>query len=894
MPTYNQIYDQRYFDNYARTTTGLWWSSVSRYAIENSADDSGNTSEVLEIDLGRRRLFNYVCFDILRKPLDVTIQYDSVELNSLDLYPSSYHRWKDVEKLEDKYDMHFENHITYGDSSSWQQAEFYFKPVYAQRIRLVFTRTNAGDGHWPANSESKFPYTVDINNLRIMRYILDSFTDVVGPIIEIDHYDQNAPIIEMTSEIGELRQRFTLPANFGRNSYATTDLGNIDGFSPTDLYPNMLGFGVFVEFENISGSTDISWELYDLTYGENLLGKGMKSVTNSAIDFVDVSPFFGQWINIYFDNKIETNEISKYELRLRSSNKSVLKQFYTATPIQEDSDNDLYYQNGAETIREPNRVLTYRIFGDVGHSGKDLLGNEYREGLRINKAKNVLDKKPYSFWTSLPNPSPNGVEALYLDVRSSSGKPSIIDGFDINVITPGVMMNVYYSVTGAGGAAPTNVTDWENIIWKPIQQSYVLNKKEEITFPTIRANFLCLEFYNLQPYIINFPEFPFLPPVKYKEFPAWVVEQSLRDQTTSFINTGTQIVSVPFYQPFDVGGRGVSDIPPNIPLQPDAYSRYVAVGHGSVDPLVAGQISIGGHSYISAPQSNVNLNSLSGQNIQQGYNSSLSSGSVQIENTPTISNVQTREVSNLNNRDAYTRAPSRALMFNRSCAHLYDEFLGHFNKKGYTVSISEISVFRKDFTTRSNDEFIRDILADDILENSPLIELNNWIKKDDSRIPNGQNLYVSYIVGDIEYLDEQIRFENPESVPSFAPIVLQKGGVLATNIRVHSEPEFNGMQYIRDYDYVLTFNSETNMNTIGRNSLHFRLVVENTQLVSNDRKTIIGYGYPFTENEGARFALKPMSNTINGSATVSGDVFTPLKGRITTAGATIYAIPPTT
>ena len=105
----NGVYDISYFDSvnneYGNSKSQLWWSSKDRYSLESGA----TTSEYIEIDLTKRRLLNYMSFDVIQKPIDIEIQYDSVDLTNINEY-SNVPRWKSVQKIGDEL---FDSSISY-------------------------------------------------------------------------------------------------------------------------------------------------------------------------------------------------------------------------------------------------------------------------------------------------------------------------------------------------------------------------------------------------------------------------------------------------------------------------------------------------------------------------------------------------------------------------------------------------------------------------------------------------------------------------------------------------------------------------------------------------------------------------------------------------------------
>lgn len=882
MTAINGIYDEAYFKKYKNRSNGLWWSSANRSAEGYGA----GVSEILELDLSRNRTVNYLSFDVLKKPIDIKIEYDAIGLSDLSQYPDE-RRWVEVSPLSE--DMPYDDSVDYNtDVNPWKNCEFYFtapggKTVFTRRLRITFMRRNE---NWPTEQTAPFPWSIDVNNVRVMRYAM-TVEQMRGTIIDTMRFDD---VIDLSDEnANEAIQRFELPAEYERLSPQEVNLNAIDGFTTTDVYPRILGFSFYGLPEAAGGTAEIVWSLYDITRADNLIAKGRESISVPPVPFIDggdsesiiVQPEpIGKWFDIHFDYPVETNPTSKYEIRISSTRRDVLKKIYTTSVIDEDQYANLFLNSASQgLVWKKKTTLTYKIIGDVGSSGTDILGNQYREALRINRARNVLDKKIYSFWVSNPNPSPEGVEALYFDIRSNVGgvyTQSIIDGLEIDTGTPGVMMNIYYTSQPIEGGAPRTTEEWESMMWTPVRQSFILNRKEKITFPTFRANFVCLEFYNLQPFPFNLPTFPVLPSVRYKQFPEWVVSDSLTQENTVFpINTGAQTVSVPFY---DLVNRPEESDPVPAVLPQTAEEKQNDEGFGTVNSRTASGISILGNSWQNAPATNADTSGLLGRATQKAYSQKIERV-VPVEAAAYPRQIDSAEVSNLNNRIQNIRNEHRPTLFNRVCAHNYDVYEGHFNKKAYIVSVSEVSFFRKDYTTRADDKIIRDILADPNVSNSPLIETNNWKQQEESRIAIGEEIYVSYTVGEIEYTDEKIFFEDSSAQSaSLVPVSLQYGGAMATGVDVYTARDRKGQRYVRDVDFVIVYDADAKINKIARNPLHYRLTVGQVTH-SKDQYVVEGFSSETvyaSSAENVERTFHALKGSISNVSEISGNLYVPL------------------
>lgn len=76
---------------------------------------------------------------------------------------------------------------------------------------------------------------------------------------------------------------------------------------------------------------------------------------------------------------------------------------------------------------------------------QDLIGNTVTSYVGAQPASHAIDNDPSTFWKSFPCPDPNGVVALYNDLRDSSGNPQMLDTIYIDPVYDGNILNVYYS-----------------------------------------------------------------------------------------------------------------------------------------------------------------------------------------------------------------------------------------------------------------------------------------------------------------------------------------------------------------------------------------------------------------------------------------------------------------
>lgn len=76
---------------------------------------------------------------------------------------------------------------------------------------------------------------------------------------------------------------------------------------------------------------------------------------------------------------------------------------------------------------------------------QDVLGNVISKYIKDWDAAKAIDNNAATYWKSAPQPDPDAVVSLYLDVRSSSGEAQAIDQLYIDPVHSGQHMNLYYS-----------------------------------------------------------------------------------------------------------------------------------------------------------------------------------------------------------------------------------------------------------------------------------------------------------------------------------------------------------------------------------------------------------------------------------------------------------------
>lgn len=905
----NGIYDISYFDSsgneYNNNRTQLWWSSKNRYSLESGS----STSEYIEIDLTKRRLLNYISFDVMQKPIDIEIQYDCVDLTDIDQY-SHVPRWKSVQMIENTL---FDSSISYQSdyTNPWKHCEFYFndqngEPLIARRLRIKFTRR---DEDWPTVGMQAFVWTIDVKNLRVARFVND-IKNALGDLIEVPSYS------DVLAFPYEVRQRFSILDSFVIYANQTTDLTNIDGFIPSSISPKIFGFEVLIN-PNSVGTIVIDWNILDITNIESVIAKGIKTQTVEIERGLEYQPTGGElaegitgamesipamkWVRILFDKPIDTVMGNKYEIRLKNANPRVFSDFYSVSPnpnkqnlVSEDFDLHTVDIAGKVTHKQDTSMV-YRILADVGHAGKDLLGNGYREGVRYNSAPNANDGKLYTNWTCFPNPSQDGVEALYFDVRKLVNGlylPSVIDALDINTLTPGIKMNVYYSKQSMlNNASPQNIKDWENMMWTPVRDSFKINQKQTLDLPyPICANWVCLEFYNLQAIPMGLPNYPILPEVEYKEFPDWVYTNNPTPTPTSdepflqqekFVEFKIADVVAPSLE--NNKGLRIYAVPPQTLNQ-----NIDQNGFGSADPQLLSKVSFSKNPYAQPTINTINTETLLGDFVYNDYTSDPKKTYIaEAKQYPRL--INSRNVSNINDRRDASRYDEIHALFNRICAHQYVVKKARYNKKGFIVSISEVNFFRKDYAVEGDDPVIHDVLVYESAEQSLLIESSSWETEQKISMPIGKPIFVTYTAGGVAYTDETVYFEQETNdLPSYSPVGLVGSGSIATSTIARSNAFGEGETYYRDQDFAIVYDPESKKNYIKRDDNPARLVTPHS-VNSLDKYTVFGSAIIVTEIEEDMAELgKPSGTPLTAGSSAVEATMTPPVTASSSSGSTAF------
>jgi hypothetical protein len=102
----------------------------------------------------------------------------------------------------------------------------------------------------------------------------------------------------------------------------------------------------------------------------------------------------------------------------------------------------------------------------------DVMGNVIAKDVKDWEATKAIDDDYTTYWRSEPQPDPAAVVSLYLDVRTDTGAPQVIDRLYLDPVYTGQQLNLYYSsdlTVGTRKLSPITLLPSEqlNTEWRP-------------------------------------------------------------------------------------------------------------------------------------------------------------------------------------------------------------------------------------------------------------------------------------------------------------------------------------------------------------------------------------------------------------------------------------------
>ena len=290
----NGIYAADYFQlrgvDQIKYPDEFWWASRERLAP---------AAEYLEIDLGRTRQVNYLKFQVIRAPIDITISYDKISNDD------GSHQWEVVTPVANE---RFDDTIHYSPAhrTLWHEAEFYLADLQGNTINTRFIRIKfqRRDEDWPFRGAPKIKWSVMVKNLRTSRFVA-SYADTLGTFYDTGAGDDDPNrrrLMAITADQYEdptvresdwVVQQFGLPNDAARgNAIAVVESGVVDHYNTDQLiWPQLMGFSILGYIEPGSDPNDVVLEYELLVDGVSKITGLVKGATGTG----------RTWINAYFD-----------------------------------------------------------------------------------------------------------------------------------------------------------------------------------------------------------------------------------------------------------------------------------------------------------------------------------------------------------------------------------------------------------------------------------------------------------------------------------------------------------------------------------------------------------------------------------------------------------------
>jgi hypothetical protein len=118
---------------------------------------------------------------------------------------------------------------------------------------------------------------------------------------------------------------------------------------------------------------------------------------------------------------------------------------FRITRIPNDLVGDTPYCVGIKNILVRRNVYNRSAALQRMEDEQDALGNTITKIVKDWDASKAIDDNPNTFWRSFPQPDPNAVVSLCVDVRSPNGGPQLVDKVYIDPVYTGQTLNLYYS-----------------------------------------------------------------------------------------------------------------------------------------------------------------------------------------------------------------------------------------------------------------------------------------------------------------------------------------------------------------------------------------------------------------------------------------------------------------
>lgn len=368
-------------------------------------------------------------------------------------------------------------------------------------------------------------------------------------------------------------------------------------------------------------------------------------------------------------------------------------------------------------IRDTGRDVSFlfHVFANTADEGTDFLGNVYRSVVFRSKGDNVSTLNgglANSFWMSKPNPSKFAVEARYFDMRGNDGRPTVIDRFLADPLTPGVYASLYYSNDGDPG---TTEFEWSNKLWTRVPQTYHLTQRNTYALPNpVTAKYLCLEFTHLLEK--SYAPGDLVKPITYKKHPKWVLDYFILrtdvdlDSQDPFPSRSVTVN----YDAYDLAYNYYLDDLSEDPLTPEELgftadndlNRFLTTrtdASDQVDSTMLGQINLLFNYYRTHITEQGKLDFLLTGYMAETAVTGTGNPAIPPPNGAEVPGavpvMDTTVVSSLNRNSIVYEKQMPVMFYFINCRHFYREVKAHFqHDHAYFVGLKELAFYRDQYS----------------------------------------------------------------------------------------------------------------------------------------------------------------------------------------------------
>jgi len=292
-------------------------------------------------------------------------------------------------------------------------------------------------------------------------------------------------------------------------------------------------------------------------------------------------------------------------------------------------------------------------------------------------------------------------------VSADADSGVVIDGVEVDPITPNMAFNVYFSTDDSGDGPNMTETNWEQKLWTRVPDAYVCTQKQQYVFPDpIVASYVKLEFVNLPAQ--TYTPGTFQGNVSYKKFPTWVadyfiVQLEQPSFVANLVNVQNDALNFAYsYYLDDLDQDPASPVaaPSNVA---STLSSYFSQSDASqlVDSATLAQINLVMNSYQVPTGSIVDPSTMAGAAAQNAINSQpIGSSTFEV---PSVTASDNSIVSTLQREPVIFEQSLPVMFFFVTCRHTYMQATATFDyNKAYFAGTNSVTFLRSSYATSTD------------------------------------------------------------------------------------------------------------------------------------------------------------------------------------------------